>query len=235
MKRGYTLQSLLAITTVISLLYASFSQAQSSVPGQDQANLGFGTVISDAAVLNLVQRHGVRLQTVFMWTAGFSGTHRAYEAKSAEALLQEARAKTVESFEKSLQNSPRALQHFVQQHTEEEVLANEGLQTQARSLLSLRANFQTALAAAQQGGPLIYAIEVSGDTASIERLRGDSLVKAFQRAAVTGGRVVTPQTPKPAAYESLYLDPAVQALSAQAVYQQLQALATTTVPKEGDQ
>lgn len=82
---------------------------------------------------------------------------------------------------------------------------------------------------------MIYAIEVSGDTASIERLRGDSLVKTFQRAAVTGGRVVTPQTPRPAAYEILHLDPAVQALSAQGVYRQLQALATTTDPKEGDQ
>jgi hypothetical protein len=206
MERGYTLQSFWSITVIISLFYAGFSQAQSSVPGQDQANVGFGTVISDAEVLNLVQRHGVVPQAVFMWTAGFSGTHRAYEAKSAEALLQEARAKTVESFEKSLQSNPIALQHFVQQHTEEEVLASEGLQTQARSLLSLRANFQTALAAARQGGPLIYAIEVSGDTASIERLRGDSLVKAFQRAAVTGGRVVTPLTPKPAAYEILYLN-----------------------------
>ncbi|MEW6105230.1 MAG: hypothetical protein AB1563_02560 [Bacillota bacterium] len=219
----------------VGLLYTCIGQAQLSDPGQDQANIGFGRVVSDAEVLQFVQRHNVVLQAIFMWTAGFSGTHRAYEAKSAQALLQEARDKTVESFEKSLQNNPRAVGHFVRQHTEEEVLSDESLQTQARSLLNLRANFQTALTAAKQGAPLIYAIEVSGDTASIERLRGDPMVKAFQRAAVTGGRVVTPQTPKPTAYEIQYLDPVVQGLSVQDVYRQLQALAVITETKEGNQ
>jgi hypothetical protein len=64
---------------------------------------------SGAEVVNLLQRHNVVLQTVFMWAAGFGGTHRAYEAKSAQALIQEARAKTAEGFENSLKSNPRTV------------------------------------------------------------------------------------------------------------------------------
>lgn len=164
------------------------------------------------------------------------GTHRTYEAKSAQSLIQEARAKTADSFANSLEGNLVRLQRFVEMHTEEEVVADEGLQQEARSLLNYRATFQAALTAAKGGDPLIYSIEVGGDTASIERLQGDPMVKAFQRAVITGGRVVTPQTPKPAAYETRYLDPAVQALSAQEMYQQLKALArlATADVKEGE-
>lgn len=142
MRKKYILQLCLITAVGGGLLSPDGAQAQLPDPTQDHTHIGFSQVISDAEVLQFVQRHNVVLQAVFLWAAGFGGTHRAYEAKSAQALLQEARDKTVESFGKSLQNSPRAIQHFVQQHPEEEVMANEGLQTQARSLLNLRANVQ---------------------------------------------------------------------------------------------
>lgn len=227
MKRKSILRCFLAPAVIVSLLYTDFSRAQLSGSSQDQANIGLGAAVSDAEVLNFLQQHDVVPQAVFIWTTGFTGTHRTYKAKSAEAFLQEARAKTIESFEKSLQYNVIPLRQFVARYTEEEVLANEYLQQQARSLLNLRAAFEAVIAAAKRGEPLLYSLEVSGNTASIERLRGDPMVKVFQRAVMTGGRIVTPQTPKPQAYEKEFLDPAVQAMSGQEVYRQIQTLATT--------
>jgi len=232
MERNYIPQCFATIVVIAVLLCADFGQAQLSDSSQDRANMGFGIAVSDSEILQFLQQHSVVPQAAFMWTAGFSGTHRNYDAKSAQTFLQEARDKTVESFEKSLEGNKIRVQQFVAKYAREEVIANEDLLQQARSLLNFRAAFKAALAAARQGEPLIYSIEVSGDTASIERLRGDKMVKAFQRAAITGGRVVTPRTPKPQTYEKEYLDPAVQMMNGQEVYRQIQTLATTDI-KEG--
>lgn len=79
MRKKYILQLCLATAVGVGLLYTCVGQAQLPDPTQDHAHIGFGKVISDAEVLQFVQRHNVVLQAVFMWAAGFGGTHRAYD------------------------------------------------------------------------------------------------------------------------------------------------------------
>ena len=233
MKKEHTRQRFLAVTLTVVLLYAGFSQVQlfsSYVFGQNgssQANIGFEVAVSDTELLELLQRYDVVPHAVFMWTSGLTGTHRTYEAKNAQAFFQEARAKTIEGFENGLQGNPIRLQRFVERYTEEEVVANADLQQQARSLLNIRAKLEAGLAAAESGGPLIYAMEVSGDPAQIELLSKDEMVKAFQPAMEIDGKIVVPPTPKPPVYEVEYLDPDVQAMSPQELYRQMEALAIT--------
>lgn len=151
MKREHWLQCFLAATLLISLLYAGLSQAEPLSPlglGQGEpfgANIGFGAAISDNELLKLFQRHDVVPRAVFMWNSGFSGTHRTYEAKNIQDFLRDARTKTAESFEQSLQGNLFRLRRFVEMHTEEEVVVDYDLQQQARSLLNFRVAFEAAL------------------------------------------------------------------------------------------
>jgi len=240
---------LVPLIAAVLFLPSSPSLAQTAPPpGDPKANIGFGATVSDAEILMLLQRHGVTPQAVFMWTSGLTGTHRTYKTESAEAFLQEMRAHTVESFEKGLQSSVIRLRRFAKVYTEEQeeqaeeqaepeeqteeqaeqeeqVMASETLQTEARSLLNIRAQLEAGLTAAKEGKPLIYSVEVSGSSAQLEALSQDPMVKLFQTAMVINGKTVVPHTPKPSAYEPEYLDPAVQALSVGELYQRIKALA----------
>lgn len=239
MKKEHLLQYFLAAALMVSLLYAGLSQAEPLSPlglGQGEpfgANIGFGSTIKDDEILNLLQRHGVAPRAVFMWTAGFTGAHRTYEAKSVQDFLRDARAKTVETFEKSLQGNLIRLRRFVKMHTEKEVVADSNLQTRARSLLNLRAAFEAGLVAARNSEPLILSMEVSGDAAQIGSLGKDEMVKVFEPAVERDGKVVVPHTPKPEAYQGDYLDPDVQAMSAQEVYQRIIEILAAADAQEG--
>lgn len=76
MKRKRLILCLLTITLVASLLYVYIGSGTAQDPsslGQDQANIGFGAVVHDAEIPQLLQQHNVVPQAVFMWTAGFRG------------------------------------------------------------------------------------------------------------------------------------------------------------------
>jgi len=97
------------VFTLIILMFTSMALMSSGVFAQPTpavgANIGFGAAVSDDEILQLLQRHDVAPAAVFVWTYGLTGAHRTYEAKSAQAFLQDARAKTAETFEKSLQGT----------------------------------------------------------------------------------------------------------------------------------
>lgn len=228
----------LTVYSVSFLLFFSphFSHAQSGAPPTKEkltpsssANIGFDAVVSDAEVLVLLERHGVTPEAAYMWTSGLTGTHRAYAKKNSSTFLGDARTKTIESFEKGLEGNRLRLQRFVEQHTEQDVVASEDLQTQARSLLNSRASLTAALAEATMDKPLIFSLEVTGEPLQIEQLGRDLMVKAFQPSAGVAGKMVVPHTPKPQAYQKHWTDPSVESLDAAGLYRQVSFLSGTGV------
>lgn len=227
MKLGRKLKYLLAAALLGGLLYASVTQAIAGSDEFDRANVGFGTTISDAQVLKLMELYEVAPQAVYMWTSGLTGTNRPDEPKTAETFLKDTRAKSIESFEKGLEGNVIRLQRFVETHTENEVAASEALQEEARSLLNIRSKLEAALKAARNGDSLVFAIEIAGSKNQLERLRTDGLVKAFELSTVVDGKVIVPHTPKPEAYQQDWADPEVQAMSGRELYQRIKLLANS--------
>ncbi len=147
-----------AATLTVVLCCPSVSQAQPSDPpvidrnGHSRANVGLGAATRDDEVLDLLLRHNVTPRAVFMQTpGGFSGAHRNNDGQDAQTLIEEARAKTAESFENSLEGNLVRLRDLAETYTEEDIAANEDARNQARSLLIHRAAFEVSLAAAKNG------------------------------------------------------------------------------------
>lgn len=180
--------------TRLTFLLVTFLLLSSGVFAEEtlasRVNLGFGAAVRDRHIVSLLQRHGVVPHAAFLWTAGLTGTYRTFEAKSPRTFLREARAQAIDSFQNGLQGNQHQLQHFVAVHTEDEVLADQDLQGEARSLLNSRAALTSALDAAQKGEPLIYALEVSGETAAMQQLIQDTMVKMVERGV--GGTIEVP-------------------------------------------
>jgi len=189
-----------------------------------RANIGFGATVSDDEILRLLQQYEVVPNAVYMWTSGLTGTCRFYDNKDVQTFLRDARAKAAETLEKSLQGNQLRLQRFVARHTEGEIAVDAELQTEARSLLNIRATLKTGLAAVKNGQPLIFSMEMSGDADQIERLRNDEAIKVFERVGEMDGKIEAPHTPKPEAYQEEYFAPDVQAMSPQELYRQIRSL-----------
>ncbi len=222
----------LTISLVFTLLYSirSLVTSQPSAPTtvreeSSRANIGFGQTISDAEVIDLLKHHDAMPRAVFMRSVGgFSGTHRVYDEKDAETVIKEARAKTVETFENSLDGNLVRLQHFAEMYTEEEIAADEDLQNQAYSLLNLRSALEVTLNDAEQGEPLIYSVEVDGPSNRIDLLSRDQKVMAFRSATQNDREGDVPRTEGLNPDQEQYLDPDVQGMSVQEVYQQIKTL-----------
>jgi hypothetical protein len=221
------LRSFLGFILVFGLLAVDLGPGQPSSavaqPTRPSAAVGFGEVVSDDAIVQFCLRNDVRLTAVYIWNSGFAGTHRTYAALDAAALLREARATIIESAGNGLKSSVFRLQQFAQEHSEAEVAARDDLQTEARSLLNIRAKLAAKQRAAMRGEPLVYAVEVSADSSDkLEMASRDPMAKGFQFGAGDGRGVA--QSLKPAAYQLYYEDPGVAAMNAGELYRQIAAL-----------
>ncbi|MHB1416537.1 MAG: hypothetical protein ACYC1C_14925 [Chloroflexota bacterium] len=216
---------ILAILVIGSVLLAGLSQGSATAsPAPIRAHIGFGTAISDAEIRVLLADYSVTPTAAYMWTSGLTGTHRAYSPQTVEALLHSARAESIESFEKSLQRAQLRLQQFTDKYSEEELIADAALQMQARSLLNIRENLKVALAAAESGDPLVFAIEVTGDNVALDRLREDARVRAFEVRDGVGDKGAH-RALKPAAYQQPQVDPEIETASGRELYARLRAAA----------
>lgn len=196
--------------------------AESGLP---KANIGFGRLLSDAEVLAWLEAHDVEPRAFFMRSpGGFNGAHRIYddEGKSVEELLAEARAQTIQSFEESLDGNLVRLQHFAEQYSREEVSTNGDLQEQARALLTLRSAFVVSHDAALTGAPLIYSVEVEVPTDALGTLQSEHYANALDTKFAEAATV--PRTDNPFANLDSYVDPLVQDMTIDEIYQEIQRL-----------
>ena len=224
----------LATVLAVALLGPGFGEAQPvgspASPGDTprRANIGFGRVMEDAGVIEILQRHSVKPRTVFMTSpGGFSGTHRLYDGQDIQEAVEDARLKTTEMFESSLEGNLVRLRRFAERYTEKDVTADEGLQKRARSLLNLRAALEASLEAALNGDPLIYSVEVTGRPGQIERLRRDKQVRDVRAERQAAGRRVVPRSARPKTDREEYLDPTVQSMNVMELYHRIETLGLT--------
>lgn len=230
-------KALVRVGWLLSLSWLALSHvgaAEQSAPAR--AHIGFGSTINDAEVRAVLTQQNVAASAVFMWSTGFTGTYRSYDTRSSEQLLKEAREQAIAVFEKAQQSNREQIQSFLDKNTDTQVDSSEELQLQARSLLNTQAQIEDALRAARAGQPLVFGVDVSGETAQLEQLQKIKEVKAFElvqaaendRRAVSGTASARQRAIKPATYNAEYRDARVQTISPS----RLREFLTTTTRSE---
>jgi len=182
--------------------------------------VAFDSALPDSQVVAILSTKAVKSTAVLTWVAGLSGTHRSVQP-STGALLVEARAQSIESFTNGVKMNTPQLEAWIARHPLAEVRADPALQTEARSLLTVRTELETALLAARRGDGLVYAVEVvPQNAAAVDALAGDPRVRAIQSVTDSRGAASL----KPASYQAGFRDPAIEAMSADELYARMVAL-----------
>ena len=182
--------------------------------------VAFDSALPDSQVAAILSTKAVKSTAVLTWVAGLSGTHRSVQPSTA-ALLAEARAQSIESFTNGVKMNTPQLEAWIARHPLAEMRADPALQAEARSLLTVRTELETALLAARRGEGLVYAVEVTPqNTAAVDALAGDPRVRAIQSVTDSRGAASL----KPASYQPSFREPVVEAMSADELYARMVAL-----------
>lgn len=210
----------LAILAIGTFLYVNRAQAIGVLP-DDRALVSFTEPLTKAEVQTLLQEHELRATAIYMVNAGLVGTHRAYEPMDVEKFLQDVQAGTIEAMEKNLQTHlVFQMRDFIEQHLEEDVLADESLQQEARSLINIKFQLEATIKAAREDAPVIYALEVIGDKRNLERLRADEQVATFQSFNLIEARIASRRPPVPATtFQQEFIAPTLQSMGPREMYQ----------------
>lgn len=205
---------------IIGAFFASTSTA-SAQSVTSRSIIAFSQAEPDTAVEAFILRHNLRVEAVYLWTAGFTGTHRSYTSTSAASLLAAARRESVKLFANAIQSNLRQMDGFVSSHSETDLAASASLAAEARSILNNHTQLKLALATASEHGALVYALEAIGASSrELGAISRDPVVSAVatKEGPKTGGLL------KPTAYQAERRDPAIAALGADELRARMRAV-----------
>jgi len=178
------------------ILYAGLTKASELLPA-DRALIVFRRPITQSELQDLLQEYELTPTAIYMVNAGLVGTHRTYEARNIDEFFAIAQKRTIEAMQKGLQTNAFRLKRFIEQHSEKEVLADENLQRELRSLLNIRFQIEATLEAAQGDLPTIYAAEVTGE--NLVRLQSDERIASVQEFNIIETLAFHRRSPVPSA------------------------------------
>lgn len=203
--------------TIAFLTNSSFALQSLEVA---RTQVGFGSTVNDIEIIELLEKHAVSPKAVFIWASGLTGTHRAYVPMNTRQFMQDARAKAIEFFQNAIDGNDRRLSNFLNAYTGQEVSEDAALQIEARSLLNIRKQLESALSSAKSDRPIFFAVEVEGEESNLQQLRRAPLVRAYEAVEDASNRTArdTEDSLKPQAYKAEFQDPAVQTISPRDLY-----------------
>lgn len=168
--------------------------------------VSFGSVLSDSEISTVINRYNVKPKAVFIWMSGLSATHRVDEDLSVEEIIESARTQTETFILNSIQANNMHIEQFAHSYSSEKIASSESLETQARSLLNIRSQLESALSIVRNDNPMIYGVEVTGEQSSLSRLRLDkSIVKSIS-ASLSNSISIDKSSFKPELYKEEYID-----------------------------
>lgn len=213
---------ILAVAVACGALASSSKSNAAAVPGAaPRTILVFDDrVQSDASVADALSRQDVRASAVFTWSFGITSTHRTYVDRAPDTLMAETRNALIDSYSKGLESNLFRLERFVAAHTRAELASSDALQTQARSLLDIRAQLQAARDAMRRGDAIVYAVEVTGAAAD----RVAAAAQATNARIVSSGDSSREESTRPASLPATWSDPAITSIPGSALYPQIVAI-----------
>lgn len=201
---------------VITLLISTNLLAQDN----EKSYFNFGEVLGDDKMLDFMSKSNVRPKAAHMWSNGLSGTYRTSNQESYEEFISNARINSVDFFTSAVSSNEQFVRKFLEDHTQEEILNNQNVQTSARSLVSINRQLKKALEEAESGGAIIYGLEIEGNTSQLDLLSNDSIVKNETRFEAKGEK----RFERPQHLKNIQIDMQASSASALEILQQLQSI-----------
>jgi hypothetical protein len=187
------------------------------------AQVGFETNLNDHEVKALLDEYDVTPKAAFIWTSGLTSTHREYKTLSNDRFLEKSLSGAIGLWEKGIQGNAVRAKMFADRYSENEVIGSVALTSDARSLLQIREQLESALTEAKTGAALIYGAEVVGDNAELDRLRADPAVRFFiDRSKNTDIKDSDRRGVKPEQYRDNWIDSSLEEMGARDLYRAIQ-------------
>lgn len=205
------------------LLYAGFAKASEILPA-DRALITFRHPLTQGELRGFLQEYEVTPSAIYMVNAGLVGTHRTYEIRNIDEFFAVAQKRTIVAMQKGLQSNTLRLKQFIEQHSEEEVVTDEILQQELRSLLNIRSQIEATLKVAQGELPTIYAVEVTGK--NMARLQSDERIANFHEFNLMETLVLhrRPPVPSTTSHQS-FMAPEMQTIGPRDLYKYAESIA----------
>lgn len=158
------------------------------------AQLRFGFPIGDADLQALLEGHSAMPFAAYTVVMEYTGSSRVNMPVTPAEFVISVRSNIEEVFASEV-NGGMALRakDFTARHTEKDVVADSAVWREATAIIDLNSDLFSALAKVRDGVALIYAVDVSGEQAQLERLKTHASVMEFYMVSGTGPE----QLPRP--------------------------------------
>lgn len=166
------------LTLVLTLLVNSINAQANNL---NIMRISHNNVIPDVELIQFVEKYQAKSKAVYFWAAGLSGVHRIMtNSVNTDDLLNKARQEATSFFESAIKSNELRIERFLKNNVKDDLLLNEKVQIQARSLLNIRRQLKNSYAISQSNQPLFYGIEVEGTTSQLEMMQQSSSVNFSQ-------------------------------------------------------
>lgn len=208
------------LTVLIGLVIPIATNAQST----DRASIGFGEVVDDAEIQQILTNYDVSAQKAHIWISGFSGSHSPSvfdKNLNPQDFVSNARSKTRDTFTEALAGNTYRLSLIVESYSESDVVADNQFSEKIRGFLTLRSQIESVLEKLESGESIIYGLTVDGEAGDIVNLREDAMV-----IASIGSEIIFQNKPpgnllKPDSYTNYFVDENVLAMSNRDIYRKI--------------
>ena len=209
---------ILAFVSLTVLASTAFSKNTDT-----RIQIAFLNTQNDKEIATILDSYPVTPTAGFMWVEGLSGTHRTHEDLGSEKFIQEARIQTIIFLKNGLIAHRTHIKKILDKHSKNELVENKQLLSQARSLLNLTQQFSNALQAASSDQPLIYGLELMGESHILEQVRTASKVSSSKTVGeiTANNQEDNYESLKPAFYKSEFKDQSIQSASPEKIYELL--------------
>lgn len=199
-------------TTLLLLALAALAIGSSTATAHAQENrirVGFGEALSDADILSIVRTYDLKPTALLAWTWGVSGTYRTSKPQTAQAMIAEARTHLCSVYARTYDSTRDMIRRWMERNSPDSLRSDELKQTTARSMLSMRDQYERAARDCKSNAPLIYGFEVGGAQPGAVQLKQDPRVAAVgDMSSAMSLRAV-----KPESYRAAYSNPNIEELT----------------------
>lgn len=195
--------------------------------GANAAEVGFGRVVTDAEVLRLLERHGVRPYEVGLVVGEGPGLYEGSPAGASPGLIARARRAKAEAARTAPCFRLAELGVLLRQDPHVRPAPGER-DVRSRMLLSQIEAARAAPGRLLRGEPAVYSLRVVGTAAALRGLAADPLVRQFQVGRIGEAGPWAGSPPQPP--EQPLVLPAVDSLSNREVKRRLERYAREGIP-----
>ncbi len=174
----YIIAILLALTipTTVAL------SGTTSIVQQNMGIISFNRLVSWEEAMSFSRAYGVKPISLYMSSFGLSGSYRRYDRVDPDKFWEDVEQRSLYVFRKSIEGNVRLIENFLQKYSIEDIIRDEDVLTEGRSLLILHYQLTSMHDIISRNGDIIYAMEVYGiNDENVKDIENDDIVNNVVR------------------------------------------------------